>query len=81
VVDAVAKVGGGALPLAELPGPVVAVTLPGWTPDALAERLRRGEPALLGRIERGRLLLDPRTLADGELDAAAGAVRAAAAAR
>ena len=30
-------------------------------PDALAAALRRGDPPLVGRIERGRLLLDPRT--------------------
>jgi len=31
----------------------------------------------MGRIQDGRLLLDPRTLADEEIDLAAGAVRAA----
>jgi L-seryl-tRNA(Ser) seleniumtransferase len=47
----------------ELPGPVVAL------PDAsLAEPLRRGDPPLVGRIEDDRLLLDPRTLADDELE-------------
>jgi L-seryl-tRNA(Ser) seleniumtransferase len=77
VVDGSAKVGGGALPLLELPGPVVAVDGP---PDALAARLRLGDPPLVGRIERGRLLLDPRTLADDEVDLAAAALRAALAA-
>ena len=75
VVPAVAKVGGGALPLLELPGPVVAVR--GGSPDALAARLRAGDPPLVGRIEDGRLLLDPRTLADDEIELAAAAVRAA----
>ena len=28
----------------------------------LASRLRRGSPAVVGRVERGRLLLDPRTV-------------------
>jgi L-seryl-tRNA(Ser) seleniumtransferase len=75
VVPATAKVGGGALPLLELPGPVVAVR--GASPDALAARLRAGDPPLVGRIEDGRLLLDPRTLADDEIELAAAAVRAA----
>ena len=75
VIEAIARVGGGALPTVELPGPVVA--LPDAQPDALAACLRAGDPPLIGRIEHGRLLLDPRTLADDELDLAAAAVRAA----
>ena len=73
VVDATARVGGGALPLLELPGPVVAVS---GSPDALAEGLRAADPPVVGRIERGRLLLDPRTLAEHELEPVAVAVRA-----
>jgi L-seryl-tRNA(Ser) seleniumtransferase len=72
VVESVARVGGGALPLLELPGPAVAL------PDAtLAAALRTGDPPLVGRIEAGRLLLDTRTLADDEVEAAAAAVAAA----
>jgi L-seryl-tRNA(Ser) seleniumtransferase len=81
VVDAVAKVGGGALPLLDLPGPAVAVTAAGSSPDELAARLRAGDPPVVGRIEAGRVLLDPRTLADDELaPAAAAAARACGAA-
>jgi L-seryl-tRNA(Ser) seleniumtransferase len=67
VVAATARVGGGALPLLELPGPAVAVELPGVSPDELADRLRTADPPVVGRIEDGRLLLDPRTLADDEI--------------
>jgi L-seryl-tRNA(Ser) seleniumtransferase len=74
IVKAASRVGGGALPLLELPGPAVALPDP---PDALAAALRRGDPPLLGRIEADRLLLDPRTLADDEVAAAAAAVAAA----
>jgi len=74
VVPATARVGGGALPLLELPGPAVA--LPG-PPDALAARLRSADPPVVGRIEDGRLLLDPRTLADDEIAHARAAVREA----
>jgi L-seryl-tRNA(Ser) seleniumtransferase len=52
------------------------VALPG-APDALAAALRRGDPPVVGRIEDGRLLLDPRTLADDEIEPAARAVAAA----
>ena len=75
VVPSTARVGGGALPLLELPGPAVAVG--GGGADALAARLRAGEPPVIGRIEAGRLLLDPRTLTGDELEAAGRAVAAA----
>jgi L-seryl-tRNA(Ser) seleniumtransferase len=77
VVDAVGRVGGGALPLLELAGPVVALDPGPAGADALAGALRAGDPALLGRIQQGRVLLDPRTLAPDEVDLAAAAVAAA----
>ena len=76
IVMATARVGGGALPLLELPGPVVAVSVAGVGPDELAARLRGADPPVAGRIEEGRLLLDPRTLTDAEVDLVAAAVRA-----
>jgi L-seryl-tRNA(Ser) seleniumtransferase len=77
VVASTARVGGGALPLLELPGPAVALDAGPAGIDALAATLRTGEPAVIGRIHQGRLLLDPRTLTDGEAEEAASAVRAA----
>src|SRR4051794_6126127 len=65
LVEGVAKVGGGALPLLELRGPVVAVD---GRAEELAARLRAGDPPIVGRIQDGRLLLDPRTLAEDEID-------------
>jgi len=76
-VRASARVGGGALPLLELEGPAVAVEPPGAGVDALAARLRAGEPPVIGRIHEGRLLLDPRTLRDEEVEETATAVAAA----
>jgi L-seryl-tRNA(Ser) seleniumtransferase len=76
VSRAVAKVGGGALPLLELEGPVVAIDPGPGGADALAAALRRGDPAVVGRIHDARLLLDPRTLSDAEAEAAGAAVRA-----
>ena len=40
---------------------------PALAPDELAARLRAADPPVIGRIEDGRLLLDPRTLADDEI--------------
>jgi L-seryl-tRNA(Ser) seleniumtransferase len=69
VVQSAAKVGGGSLPLLELPGPVVAL------PAALAEPLWAHDPPVIGRVEDGRLLLDPRTIGDDEYELVAAAVR------
>jgi L-seryl-tRNA(Ser) seleniumtransferase len=77
VVNAAAKVGGGALPLLELTGPACAVDPMPYALDELARRLRLGEPPLVGRALEGQLLLDPRTLTDGEARRAAAAVLAA----
>jgi L-seryl-tRNA(Ser) seleniumtransferase len=77
VVEAVGRVGGGALPLLELRGPAVALQAGPDGADALAAALRAGDPGVVARIERERVLLDPRTLLPDELDAAAAAVRAA----
>jgi L-seryl-tRNA(Ser) seleniumtransferase len=79
VVEAVARVGGGALPLLELRGPAVALgpQADGAAAGRLATALRTGSPPLIARIADGRVLVDPRTLAEEELPAAARAIRAA----
>ncbi len=77
VVEATARVGGGALPLLELPGPAVALDGGPAGAAGLARALRAGDPPVVGRIHAGELLLDPRTLADEEIEAAAAAVHAA----
>jgi L-seryl-tRNA(Ser) seleniumtransferase len=77
VVASTARVGGGALPLLELPGPAVALDPGPAGADALAADLRAGDPAVVGRLHDGRLLLDPRTLTDDEAGEVARAVRAA----
>ena len=73
VVDTEGAVGGGGAP--ELPLPSVAVCLP----EALAEPLRTGSPPVLGRVERGRLLLDLLALAPEDDAVLAAAVRRVAA--
>ena len=71
-VRAIARVGGGALPLLELEGPAVAVDPSPLGRRELARRLRAGDPPVIARIERDAVLLDPRTMSDEE---AAGASR------
>jgi L-seryl-tRNA(Ser) seleniumtransferase len=76
VVRAPARVGGGALPLLELEGPVCAVDPAPVGVDALAARLRAGVPPVVARAREGWLVLDPRTLDDAGAEAAVGAVLA-----
>jgi L-seryl-tRNA(Ser) seleniumtransferase len=71
VEETVGRVGGGALPLAELPSFACALE------ESLAEPLRAGEPPVVGVVRDGRLLLDCLTLSDAEADEAAAAVHAA----
>jgi L-seryl-tRNA(Ser) seleniumtransferase len=73
----ISQVGGGSLPGERLPTTLVAVAPENLEEAELARRLRRGEPPVFGRVQRGRLLLDPRTVADGEIPQLAAAVRAA----
>jgi L-seryl-tRNA(Ser) seleniumtransferase len=78
VIEAVARAGGGALPLLELKGPAVAIAPHPDGPDAVAARLRAHDPPLIARITDGRVIVDPRTLpGDDELDQAAAAINAA----
>ena len=71
VEETVARVGGGALPLAELPSFACAVE------ESLAEPLRLGDPPVVALVRDGRTLLDCRTLTDAEVDEVAAAVLAA----
>jgi L-seryl-tRNA(Ser) seleniumtransferase len=68
VEETVARVGGGALPLAELPSFACAVE------EELAAALRTSERPVIGIVRDGRLLLDCRTLTDAEVDEVAEAV-------
>ena len=71
VEETVARAGGGALPLAEIPSFACAIEV------ALFDQLRAGDPPVVGIVRDGRLLLDVRALADGEVAEVAAAVAAA----
>jgi L-seryl-tRNA(Ser) seleniumtransferase len=70
VEETVARVGGGALPLAELPSFACAVA------EELGAALRAHEPPVIAVVRDGRTLLDCRTLSDAEADEVATAVLA-----
>ena len=61
VVQSQSAVGGGSLPGETLPTRALAVR-PSDSAEALARRLRRADPPLIARIERDRVLVDPRTV-------------------
>ena len=68
VEETVARVGGGALPLAEIPSAACAIE------EGLAAPLRLGSPPVVGIVRDGRLLLDARTLTADEVDEVARSV-------
>jgi L-seryl-tRNA(Ser) seleniumtransferase len=69
-VDCVAAVGGGGAPGVQLPSAGVSL------PESYAVALRTGDPPVVGRLERGRCLLDLRTVPPENDELLAAAVRA-----
>ena len=77
VVPGTAEVGGGSFPALSLPAWLVAVSAPGASAGALAAGLRAAPVPVIARVESGRVLLDPRTLAASETALVAEAVQCA----
>jgi L-seryl-tRNA(Ser) seleniumtransferase len=76
VVELLSTVGGGSLPGETLPS--VGLALRSRSATRTLARLREGTPAVIGRVEAGRVVLDLRTVppeADGSLTAAIGIAR------
>ena len=62
VEESLAEIGGGALPVQQLPSRAVALRPDGWTNRQLAAAFRRQSPPVFGRLAGNRILLDVRTL-------------------
>lgn len=62
----VGRVGGGALPMSDLPGPRVAVRPVHLSTARFEERLRKGDPPIIALVKDDAVLFDPRTLLDNE---------------
>lgn len=77
IVDGSSAVGGGAFPEAALPTTLVALDPGVLGAEALALRLRTGDPPLIARVASDRLLLDPRTLSPDSFGAVAAALAGA----
>jgi len=77
VMEDSSQAGGGSLPEVEFPTYVVAIRPENISVNELEERLRKGEPAIIARIQGNSLILDARTIGDQEITAVAHAVTAA----
>jgi L-seryl-tRNA(Ser) seleniumtransferase len=77
VRDDVAFVGGGSLPDVAVPTAVLAITATGMSESELAARMRSGTPAVLGRVQDGKLLLDLRAVFERQEEELLAAVRQA----
>ncbi len=66
VIDGFSQMGSGSLPGQDLPTRLVAVESPSIEAGELAMRLRRHGRPVFTRVHKGQVLVDPRTLLDGE---------------
>lgn len=63
----VSQVGGGSLPLQELPTLVIAIRPLSFSVNDLERNLRKGNPPVISRISKEELILDLRTIFDEEI--------------
>jgi len=62
IIEENSCVGGGALPITELPGVALALTPKQITPDQLAKQLRHSAQPVVARIQDNRLIINLRTV-------------------
>jgi L-seryl-tRNA(Ser) seleniumtransferase len=65
-LDLSSRVGGGSLPLQELPSRCVGVRVSGFSANEIEAEMRASCPPVIGRIEEDRFIMDPRTLQEEE---------------
>jgi L-seryl-tRNA(Ser) seleniumtransferase len=73
VIDGASQMGSGSLPEQDLPTRLVALEIEGIESGELARRLRLHAPPVFARVHEGRVLVDPRTLLDGDEEILIGA--------
>jgi len=66
VAEGESATGGGSLPATPIPTYVLVVHVDGLSPDELNARLRRHEPPVIARVKDDAVVLDVRTLMDGD---------------
>jgi len=77
VEEGVGRVGGGALPMSDLPGPRVAVRPSGVSAARLEQELRAGSPPVIVLVKDDAVLMDPRTLLHDQPDLIPGLIASA----
>jgi L-seryl-tRNA(Ser) seleniumtransferase len=73
----VSQVGGGALPLQNLPTIILTIKPVNFSVNSLEENLRKGVPPIITRISKDELILDMRTVFDEEIPLSAGGIEKA----
>jgi L-seryl-tRNA(Ser) seleniumtransferase len=66
IEDATSQIGSGALPTEDIPTKVITVDSDVMSAERIAERFRAALPAIIGRINGGRFLLDLRTISSAD---------------
>jgi L-seryl-tRNA(Ser) seleniumtransferase len=66
LVQGMSVLGGGSAPGAVLPTILLAISSKRLSADELAARLRAHDPAIIARVEEGRVLIDLRTVFPGQ---------------
>ena len=66
VIGGESLIGGGSAPTSTLPTYLLAITAEGLSADEIAARLRGHTPAIVARVEEGRVLIDLRTVFEEE---------------
>jgi L-seryl-tRNA(Ser) seleniumtransferase len=64
--DSTSQIGSGALPTEEIPTKVIAIHHETMGADRIAERFRRADPPIIGRVKDSLFLLDLRAIFDPE---------------
>ena len=67
LIPTVAKTGGGALPLLNIPSYGVALEIDGFSPQELQKKLRKNEPPIIAITEEKAIVFEVRTLFDEDI--------------
>lgn len=67
LIDCFSRVGGGSLPMLDLPSKCVGVRVHGMSPNAVERHMRGNAPPVIGRLEEDLFMMDLRTIQNDEL--------------